>query len=166
MSLFYHVYTTAQLRASYSRLLVPISLQELVPETTIQPPILKRQAGRPRTKRIRKGAWKRNQTRCLSCLEWGHNKRGCRGQPVPSGRRERARDWLYEVGDNEENILLGNSEEESNSELSELTSDLYTIEVLTEEADEAIESEIEEGTEDVIEVVLKVWYTRIKCTKV
>jgi hypothetical protein len=85
---------------------------------------------------------------------------------VPSGRRERARDWLYEVGDNEENILLGNSEEESNSELSELTSDLYTIEVLTEEADEAIESEIEEGTEDVIEVVLKVWYTRIKCTKV
>jgi hypothetical protein len=155
MTLFYHVYTTAQLRASYSHPLVPISLHELVPEITIQPPILKRQAGRPRTKRIRKGAWKRNQTRCSSCLEWGHNKRGCRGQPVPSGRRERARDWLYEVGDNEENILLGNLEEESNSEQSELTADFDTIEVLTEEADEAIDSEIEEGTQEVIEVVEK-----------
>jgi hypothetical protein len=74
---------------------------------------------------------------------------------VPSGRRERARDWLYEVGDNEEHILLSNSEEESDSKLSELTSDIDTIEVLIEEADEAIDSEIEEGTQEVIEVVEK-----------
>jgi hypothetical protein len=74
---------------------------------------------------------------------------------VPSGRRERARDWLYEVGDNEEHILLNNSEEESDSELSELTSDFDTIEVLIEEVDEAIDSEIEEGTQEVIEVVEK-----------
>ena len=74
---------------------------------------------------------------------------------MPSGRRERARDWLYEVGDNEEYILLNNSEEESDSELSELTSDIDTIEVLIEEADEAIDSEIEEGTQEVIEVVEK-----------
>jgi hypothetical protein len=74
---------------------------------------------------------------------------------MPSGRRERARDWLYEVGDNVEHILLSNSEEETNSELSELTSDFDTIEVLIEEADEAIDSEIEEVTQEVIEVVEK-----------
>ena len=74
---------------------------------------------------------------------------------MPSGRRERARDWLYEVGDNEEDILLSNSEEESDSELSGLTSDFDTIEVVIEEADEAIDSEIEEGTQEVIEVVEK-----------
>ena len=51
IALFYHVYATAQLRASYSHPLVPISLYELVPDTTIQPPILKKQASRPRTKR-------------------------------------------------------------------------------------------------------------------
>jgi hypothetical protein len=150
------VYTTTQLRASYSHPLVPISLYELVPDTTIQPLILKKQAGRPRTKRIRKGAWKRKQTRCSSCLEWGHNKRGCRGQPVPSRRRERARDWLYEVGDNEEDILLSNSEEESDLELSGLTSDFDTIEVVIKEADEAVDLEIEEGTQEVTEEVIKV----------
>lgn len=80
------------------------------------------------TKRIRKGAWKKTQTRCSCCLECGHNKRGYRGQPVPSGRRERARDWLHEVGVNEEDVLLSNSEEESDSELSGLTSDFDTIE--------------------------------------
>ena len=50
---------------------------------------------------------------------------------------------------------FSNSEEESDSELSELTSDIDTIEVLTEEADEAIDSEIEEGTQEVVEVVEK-----------
>jgi hypothetical protein len=75
---------------------------------------------------------------------------------VPSGRRERARDWLYEVGDNEEDILLSNSEEESDSELSGLTSDFDTIEVVIEEADEAIDPEIEEGTQEVTEEVIEV----------
>ena len=68
---------------------------------------------------------------------------------MPSGRRERARDWLYEVGDNKEDILLSNSEEESDSELSGLTSDFDTIEGVIEEADEAIDLEIEEGTQEV-----------------
>jgi hypothetical protein len=75
---------------------------------------------------------------------------------VPSGRRERARDWLYEVGDNEEDILLSNSEEESDSELSGLTSDFDTIEVVIEEADEAVDLEIEEGTQEVTEEVIEV----------
>src|ERR1700761_4207818 len=72
----------------------PVSLAV---DNNIKPPVLRKQAGRPRTKRIRKGAWERKQTRCSNCLDWGHNKRSCRGQPVSSGRRERARDWLDEV---------------------------------------------------------------------
>jgi hypothetical protein len=95
--LIYHIYTTKELRGSYSYPLIPISLYELVPDTTFQPPILKKQASGPRTKRIRKGAWGINQTRCSSCLEWCRNKRGRRGQSVPSERRKKARDWLYEV---------------------------------------------------------------------
>ena len=74
---------------------------------------------------------------------------------MPSSRRERARDWLYEVRDNKEHILLSNSEEESDSELSKLTSNIDMIEVLIKEADEAINSEIKEGTQEVIEVVKK-----------
>ena len=75
---------------------------------------------------------------------------------MPSGRRERARDWLDEVGDNEEDILLSNSEEESDSELSGLTSDFDTTQVVIEEADEAIDHEIEEGTLEVTEEVIEV----------
>jgi len=64
--------------------------------------------------------------------------------------------WLYEVGDNEEDILLSNSEEESDSELSGLTSDFDTIEGVINEADEAIDPEIEEGTQEVTEEVIEV----------
>jgi hypothetical protein len=77
--------------------------------------------------------------------------------------RERAGDWLHEAGVNEEDILLSNSEEESDSELSGLTSDFDTIEGVIEEAAEAIDPEIEEGnhevTEEVIEVCLVVLHT-------
>lgn len=55
-----------------------------------------------------------------------HNKRGRSRQPVSSGRRE-GQEIRCEVGDNEENILLGNSEEESNLEPSEITSEFDTI---------------------------------------
>jgi hypothetical protein len=75
---------------------------------------------------------------------------------VSSRKRERARDWLYEVRDNEEDILLSKSEEESDSELSGLTSDFDTIEVVIEEADEAIDPEIEEGAQEVTEEVIEV----------
>ena len=75
---------------------------------------------------------------------------------MPSGRRERGRDWQHEVRVNEEDILLSNLEEESDSELSGLTSDFDTIEVVIEEADEALDPEIEEGTQEVTEEVIEV----------
>jgi hypothetical protein len=123
--------------------LIPISLYELVSDTTIQPPILKKQAGRPRTKRIRKGTWKKKQIWASSCLAWGHNKRGCSGQPVLGRRKERARDWLHEVevAENDKQ-LLSDSEEEDCSEWSELSSDFDIIEGITEGEDKAIDSEL------------------------
>jgi hypothetical protein len=57
---------------------------------------------------------------------------------VPSRRRERARDWLHEVGVNEEDILLSNSEEESDLELSRLTSDFDEIEGVIEEVEKQL----------------------------
>jgi len=62
-------------------------------------------------------------------LDWGHNKGTCRNQPVSSGRRERAREWLGEVivelGD-----LEDNEEGYISSELSDLNdSDIEEIEV-------------------------------------
>ena len=97
LSFFYDAYSTGVYRKTYSHPLPPISIEDLAVDNNIKPPVLRKQAGRPRTKRIRKGAWERKQTRCSNCLGWGHNKRSCRGQPVSSGRRERARDWLDEV---------------------------------------------------------------------
>ncbi len=94
IGLFLSAYTTRQYRHTYSQPLPPVSIQELTTDDKVLPPIIRKQAGRPRIKRIRKGAWNRKQTRCTSCLEWGHNKRSCRGQPVSSGRRQRAQDWL------------------------------------------------------------------------
>ena len=91
------MHLTRVYRKTYSHPLPPISIEDLAVDNNIKPPILRKQAGRPRTKRIRKGAWERKQTRCSNCLDWGHNKRSCRGQPVSSGRRESARDWLDEV---------------------------------------------------------------------
>jgi hypothetical protein len=80
---------------------------------------------------------------------------------VPSRRRERARDWQHEVRVNEEDILLSNLEEESDSELSELTSKFDTIEGVIGEADEAIDPEIEERTQEVTEEVIEVVEKRV-----
>jgi hypothetical protein len=101
-------------------------LEALIIDTTIQPPIIKKQVGRPRTKRIRKGSWNRKQTRCSTCIDWGHNKKDCRNQPVSSGRRQRARDWLGEVIETESE--LENEEGYRSSDLSELNdSDIEEI---------------------------------------
>ena len=72
-------------------------MDNLAIDNTIKPPIIRKQAGCPCIKRIRKGAWKRRQTQCSNCLNWGHNQRTCRGQPVSSGRKEHVYDWLGEV---------------------------------------------------------------------
>jgi hypothetical protein len=149
ISLFFDRYTVRALRRTYECPLVPILLENLAIDFTIAPPILKKQAGRPKTKRIRKGAWKRKQTRCSTCLDWGHNKGTCRSQPVSSGRRQRARDWLeeadaivVELGELEVDEE-GDIDSDISSELSDLgSSDIEEIE-LVDILDENIQ-EVEE----------------------
>lgn len=86
----------------------------------------------------------------------GYNKRGFRGQPVRSWRKERARDWLYEVEVTENNRQFPSaSEEEDYSELSELSSDYDIIQGITERQGEVIDSEIEESIGEVIKVAVR-----------
>jgi hypothetical protein len=101
LALFSNRYTTDYLRRTYSYPVLPISINNLE-SSLIKPPIIRKQAGRPRKKRFRKRHWHRKQKQCSNGLNWGHSKRTCRGQPVSSGRCERARDWLAEREDMEE----------------------------------------------------------------
>jgi hypothetical protein len=133
LSFFYNTYSTTAYRKTYGHPLPPISIEDLVVDDNIKPPILRKQASRPRTKRIRKGAWRRTQTRCSNCLDWGHNKKSCRGQPVSSGRRERARDWLAEVVDR-----VDSNEDDQEAD----------IENKDEDEDEDEDKEIEQEEED------------------
>src|ERR1700710_304811 len=85
-----------------------------------------------------KGGMERYYTRCYTCLDWGLNETGCRGQPVSSGRRERAaREWLGEIEIILEDLEL--EEEEGfgyeSSELSDL--DNSNIEQMETEDDVA-----------------------------
>ena len=91
------------------------------------PPLTRKQAGRHRTKRYRKGQWARKQRQCGNCLDWGHSRRTCRGQPVSSGRRERARDWLAETVDIEEGSD-GKDNDGDNSTNSDETGDVIVVE--------------------------------------
>jgi hypothetical protein len=58
----------------------------------ILPLLIAKKRGRPRVKRIRKGALKRKQTKCTNCLQLGYNKRRCVAQPAQNGRAEKLRD--------------------------------------------------------------------------
>src|ERR1700710_1917511 len=132
LTIFDTSYSVRVYNKTYSRPLIPVSIQDLTPGESIKPLILKKQAGRPKTKRIRKGSWQKKQTRCGNCLEWGHNKRRCTGQPVSSGRRERARDWLGEVQvarqeEEEEEEAEEEEEEEVVEEEEDRQSDILSI---------------------------------------
>ena len=71
----------------------PLSIESLPSDPNILPPLITKKRGRPREKRIRKGALKQKQTRCTNCLQLGHNKRHCVAQPAQNGRAERAHNW-------------------------------------------------------------------------
>ena len=55
------------------------------------PPDYQKQRGRPQTKRIRKGAYKRKETKCGNCGGTKHNAHTCRNAPKNT-RRQRAQD--------------------------------------------------------------------------
>jgi hypothetical protein len=137
---FEDLYTTREYKKTYRHILLPVSIENLSSDNSIKPPVLRKGAGRPRTKRIRKGNWNKKQTRCSNCLDWGHNRRSCTGQPVSNGRRQRAFDWLQEVDNEEvddEDEQLELDDEEQEEEAQRLDQELG-IQVM-EEADVVVE---------------------------
>lgn len=90
---FSNTYKVKYYRRTYEVAMPPISIDNLPPDPNILPPLIVKKRGRPKEKRIKKGALKRKQTKCSSCLQLGHNKRRCVEQPARNGRAERVRDW-------------------------------------------------------------------------
>lgn len=84
-------------RRTYKVAMPPILVENFPSDPNILPPLLVTKRGRPRQKRIKKGALKKKQTRCANCLQTGHNKRRCIEQPARNGRAERARDWVSDT---------------------------------------------------------------------
>jgi hypothetical protein len=140
LALFNNRYTTQYFRRTYSHPVIPVSINDLQTDPSILPPLIRKQPGRPHTKRYRKGQWSKKQKQCSNCLDWGHYRRTCRRQPVSSGRKERAHDWLNgtvdvasmegsDKGSDESSGTEGGTEDmivvELCDELSELASDLF-----------------------------------------
>lgn len=72
----------------------PISMEDLPSDPNILPPKFGKLHGRPRTKRIRKGAWNRQKRKCGNCKQTGHNTGRCTGLPATkNGRGEGSPDW-------------------------------------------------------------------------
>lgn len=82
---------------------MPISVENLASTDDVLPPKFKKQRGRPPTKRIRKGAWKRKELHCSSCKGTGHNIRKCRHAPAWNGHQQRARDREESTLDSDSN---------------------------------------------------------------
>ena len=63
---------------TYSGFLWPISIQDLESDLDIHPPIIRKQCGRPKSKRMQKGANKRKYKTCSTCgKKTRHDKRTC-----------------------------------------------------------------------------------------
>ncbi len=103
-------YSVEVYRRTYEHFILPMNIENLVSEQGILPPVFKKQRGRPKTKRIRKDAYKRKATHCGNCGGINHNRRSCRSAPAYNGRQQRARD-------RELSISSGSSSSSSNSDL-------------------------------------------------
>jgi hypothetical protein len=89
---FNNAYTIRHFRRFYQVVIPLITIENLSSDPDLHPPRLVKKQGRPKTTRIRKGAWNRKQRKCGNCLQLGHNRRRCTNQPSSkNGRRERAR---------------------------------------------------------------------------
>jgi hypothetical protein len=62
-------------------------------------------------------------------LDWGYSKRTCRGQPVSSGRRERARDWLAGQVESTNNDGASDNDNDSASDSNDLTEEEIIVEL-------------------------------------
>jgi hypothetical protein len=90
----------------YKVAMPPLSIKNLPSDLNILPLLIAKKRGRPREKRIRRGALKRKQTKCTNCLQLGHNKRRCVAQPAQNRRAERARNWDQDISSSESNSEL------------------------------------------------------------
>jgi SWIM zinc finger len=91
--LFAEEYTMSAYQKTYEHFLPPFSIENLASTSGFLPPVFKNQRGRPTTKQIRKGAWKRKEKKCLKCYGKGHNIWKCRFAPAINGRQQRTREW-------------------------------------------------------------------------
>jgi hypothetical protein len=91
---FYFAYSIRSYRKTYQITIKPISIEGLASDPDLLPPKPCKLRGWPKTNRIRKNAWKRQERRYRNCRQTGHNTRCCTGLPVAkNGRGERTRDW-------------------------------------------------------------------------
>jgi hypothetical protein len=90
--LFAEQYTVSAYQQTYKHFLRPFSIENLKSTSGLLPPVFKKQRGRPTTKRIQKGDWRRKKTKCLKCHGTDHNIRKCRFAPAVNGRQQRARE--------------------------------------------------------------------------
>ena len=90
---FHWAYRIRAYCKTYHNPMMPVSIEDLASDPEIYPPKLGKLRGRPKTKRIRKGAWNRQARKCGNCKQPGHNTRRCVSYPIAkNGRGERARD--------------------------------------------------------------------------
>jgi cytochrome c553 len=113
------IYSVEAYRKTYSRFLLPVNIDNLPSEDGVLPPVYQKQRGRPPTKRIRKGAWKRKATHCSNCHGTDHNIRKCRHAPALNGRQQRARDRESSISSESSR----SDDEELNLQESDLDSD-------------------------------------------
>ena len=64
---FIDQYTAQYYRNTYKHFVIPVNIETLASDLGILSPGFKKQRSRPKTKRIRKGAWKKKATVCSSC---------------------------------------------------------------------------------------------------
>ena len=86
------IYSVKAYRATYHHFLLPVNIDNLPSNNRVLPLEFKKQRGRPPTKRIRKGAWRRKTMHCSNCHGTDHNIWKCRHAPALHGRQQRARD--------------------------------------------------------------------------
>jgi hypothetical protein len=116
---FIDQYIIQYYKNTYKHFLIPINIENLASDSGILPPVFKKQRGRPKTKRIRKGAWKKKATLCSNCQGTGHNRRTCRFAPAHS-RRQRARDHDSDVESTAVGSTVDSDDERHQAEMAEI----------------------------------------------
>jgi hypothetical protein len=77
-----------------------ILIEDLEYSDSILPPEFRRQAGRPKTKRIRQQPQphvSKREITCSSCGQKGHNKAICPNRPKDNGRAQRIQDIILDI---------------------------------------------------------------------